>query len=147
MANKETQQYEVGRFKIDLEDNTEVVKEQLDKKVKKIFYAWGIKWKEIVTPLVPVDTGKLRQSMHFRSLKDSLAIGTNVEYAVFVNNGRKGDAGGKRGKRNSSGNKRKRKKRKHQKMWDGKTPVKFMERSVLEHRETYKRIAEKILKE
>ena len=56
-----------------VENNTEEVKALLKERKKKIFHAWGIKWKEKVTPLVPVDTGRLRQSMHFRTRTNDVA--------------------------------------------------------------------------
>lgn len=101
-----------------VENHTEEVKALLKERKKKIFHAWGIKWVERVTPLVPVDTGRLRQSMHFRTRTDDVAVGTNVKYAPYINNGFKS--------------------------YKGK---KYMEKSTIENKDEYKLIAEQILKE
>ena len=108
-----------NEFKLKIEvNNVEEVKKQLGDKKKKLFYAWGLEWKSKVTPLVPVDTGRLRQSMHFRSRTNDVVVGTNVKYAPYINNGFKS--------------------------YKGK---KYMEKSTIENKARYKEIFEKILKE
>ena len=132
-----------------VENNTEEVKALLKERKKKIFHAWGLKWVERVTNLVPVDTGRLRQSMHFRTRTNHVAVGTNVEYAVFINNGTSGRRRPK--KKKGEGTKKKkppvRGKFPKKKLWDGKKALKFMEKSTIENRDEYKLIAEQILKE
>lgn len=49
----------------------------------------GMKWQSNVTPLVPVDTGRLRASMAYdvQASNNQVVVGSDVEYAVYVNNG------------------------------------------------------------
>ena len=132
-------------FKMKIEvNNVKEVKAQLAAKEKKLYHAWGLEWVSKVTPLIPVDTGRLRQSMHFRSTPKGTIVGSNVWYAHLMNSGTLGGAVPE--KLNDKFSKMKRKKKAPSgKKWNG--GYKFMEKSTIENKARYKEIFEKILKE
>jgi len=45
-----------------------------------------------MSPLLPVDTGRLRSSVHERRTRGYLWVGTNVEYDIYVQMGLRGRA-------------------------------------------------------
>lgn len=119
MANNKQHSYSAGNFTIKIEQNNlPTVKEELKAKKKKIFHAWGMKWAKIVDPLTPKDTGDLRKANYFRPQQDNLLIYNTKEYAAPVNNGNR-----------------------------GRKPAKFFEKSILDNKQVYQEIADKILKE
>lgn len=78
----------------------------------------GIEAERYAKEYCPVDTGRLRNSItHTREGEDTVLIGSNVEYAPFV------EAGTSRMK-----------------------PRKFLHRAVFDHMSTYKEIAENCLR-
>ena len=99
-------------------NNVDKVQGDLKFKKRKILTAFGIKWQSMVTPLVPVKTGALRQSMTYELKGDILIVGSAKEYAPKINNGFKG--------------------------YKGK---KFLERTTAQKSAVYEKIAEKIFKE
>jgi len=65
-------------------DNSASMESELDKKIKRALEAIG---KTAVTHAMrqcPVDTGRLRNSIDSEITEDELHIGTNVEYAIYV---------------------------------------------------------------
>ncbi len=101
-------------MKITLENNSVSVLSTLTEAKEKILYAIGLEWLKICTVLVTenkiVDTGRLRASLSFitqknkgqntsttvtqvsdqltgSAEKDELIVGTNVEYASYIENG------------------------------------------------------------
>ena len=133
-------------FKIRLvENNSKEVLEALKSKKKKIFHAWGLAWVSKVTPLVPVDTGRLRQSMHFRSRTNDVAVGTNVWYAHLMNSGSSGGATPVKYNDKFSNMKKEQRHKKRNKQ--GRAPYKFMEKSTIENRAEYEAIGKQILSE
>lgn len=64
----------------------EVIK-NLEKSVEKALTECGIKARDYAADLTPVDTGRLRSSMDYRVIGDTVYIGTNVKYGVYVEYG------------------------------------------------------------
>lgn len=76
-----------GSFtEIKITDNSGKVKEELEAAVKKALTACGLTAQSYAKNLCPVDTGNLRNSLTYEVDEDEQAayIGTNVEYASFV---------------------------------------------------------------
>ena len=129
---------------IRIENNAPLLRREWKKKKEKILYAIGLKWQSIATRVITLRiyssnkpyrlTGRLRASLSFAtptkksptrsvaeskgrdyitgSVKDTVTVGTNVEYAAKVNN-------------------------KH----------KFLEDSVMSYKDSYKSIADSIMRE
>lgn len=99
-------------------DNSQVAINQLKIAKQKALTEIGMKWLENVTPLVPVDTGRLKASMSYVINPNSgyIIMGTNVEYAITV----------------EIGNTRRR-------------PKPYMRPSVFNHLDTYKLIIKRNL--
>ena len=83
---------------IDMKDNTEAVKKNMDAAVKKALYAAGVLLQQGATESISgkynpenlaVKTGRLRASITFSisETEKSVTYGTNVEYAADVHNG------------------------------------------------------------
>ena len=129
-------------LKVNIQDNSDKLLGEEEKKKDKILYEIGLEWQSIVTKILTekkiVDTGRLRASMSFitnkkrvkgvpvketkpqdflsgRANKDELIVGSNVEYAEKNElENRKGD---------------------------------FLRPSLLEHTDIYQKIADSIFKE
>lgn len=59
--------------------------------VSRALAAVGVKWQQNVTPLIPVDTGRLRASMKYevQEGQKQVIVGSDVEYASYVELGTK----------------------------------------------------------
>ena len=69
-------------------DNTEQVTSAMKSAVEAALEEIGIVAEGAAKRLCPVDTGRLRNSItHALMGDDSVAIGTNVEYAIYVHEG------------------------------------------------------------
>lgn len=68
------------------EDNSELIKQATDEAIAQALEAIGFQAEGYAKLLCPVDTGRLRDSItHETSPEDhSVTIGTNVEYAAYV---------------------------------------------------------------
>lgn len=70
---------------VNLNDNTELIKTASDAAIAKALEMCGMKAEGYAADLSPVDTGRLRNSItHAPEGKYTEVIGTNVEYAAFV---------------------------------------------------------------
>ncbi len=78
-----------------VEDNTDKIIDEKDQACARALYAIGLKAETYATKLCPVGTpestgqkgyrgGTLRQSITFESDDESMTLGTNVEYAPYV---------------------------------------------------------------
>ncbi len=95
------------------EDNTEAIQRSIVPSLMKALEKVGLVAEGYAKMLCPVDTGRLRNSITHQLKGLSVYIGTNVEYAPFVENGRRGKNG------------------KH-----------FLRRAATEHGEQYRKIIE-----
>lgn len=73
-----------AKFTIDTTDNSEQVEEYLKDATEKALMLCGEEAKGYAKKLCPVDTGNLRNSIDYDVLDDTVQIGTNVEYASYV---------------------------------------------------------------
>ena len=74
-------------------DNTDEVLSALEKAKKRGLEAIGLAAEGHAKKITPVDTGRLRNSIAHAVEDDAAFIGTNVEYAVFVEAGARGRQG------------------------------------------------------
>lgn len=65
------------------EDNSEEIKRLIEQKIDGALYAIGIQASNYAADKSPVDTGRLRASMTFDKGDKEVAIGTDVEYAIY----------------------------------------------------------------
>lgn len=68
-------------------DNTELIKHATRETVQVALEAVGLQAEGYAKRLCPVDTGLLRNSITHTSDEDTAYIGTNVEYAAYVEYG------------------------------------------------------------
>ena len=68
-------------------DNTEEAKALMREAVQNGLKAVGFQAEDYAKLLCPVDTGRLRDSITHTNDEDSAYIGTNVEYAAYVEYG------------------------------------------------------------
>lgn len=69
-------------------DNTEKIENMLESEITAALEEIGLVAEASAKKLCPVDTGRLRNSItHALMGDDSVAIGTNVEYAPYVHEG------------------------------------------------------------
>lgn len=106
---------------IKIEDNSGRVKSEANKKVKMILTAIGEKakaiWTQIITQKGIVDTGRFRGSVDSEVKKESVTIGSRLTYSVFL------ELGTSRMRARPS-----------------------LKPAILDHKETYKKLAEQIWK-
>lgn len=69
------------------EDNTEEVMRELEKKIPAALEECGLVAEGFAKRLAPVDTGTLRNSITHTTSGETEYIGTNVEYAPYVEMG------------------------------------------------------------
>ena len=74
-------------------DNTQEVLSALDKAIERGLEAIGLTAEGHAKKETPVDTGRLRNSISHATDKEAAYIGTNVEYALYVELGAKGRDG------------------------------------------------------
>ena len=74
-------------------DNTDQVLSALEKAKKRGLEAIGLVAEGHAKKLTPVDTGRLRNSISHATDDEAAYIGTNVEYAPYVELGARGRAG------------------------------------------------------
>lgn len=67
-----------------LKDNSDLFKSEKEKAIARALEAIGIVAEGYAKRLCPVDTGRLRNSISHTHDEDSAYIGTNVEYAPYV---------------------------------------------------------------
>lgn len=66
------------------QNNVEQVLSEVEGKTELVMAMIGIKAEKYAKGRCPVDTGRLRNSITFQSDAKSMTIGTNVEYAPYV---------------------------------------------------------------
>lgn len=76
-------------IKVEFKDNTNAVMKAYESLLVATLTRIGLEWLENVAPLVPVDTGKLRQSMRFEvDIKEKVVrVGSTIKdppYPIFV---------------------------------------------------------------
>ena len=74
-------------------DNTDDVLAALERAKKRGLEAIGLTAEGHAKKITPVDTGRLRNSVAHAVEDDAAFIGTNVEYAIFVEAGARGRKG------------------------------------------------------
>ena len=75
------------RAEVEVTSNASEVKAAKDEAIARALEAIGLQAEGYVAELTPVDTGRLRGSITHDTDEDSVYIGTNVEYAAYVENG------------------------------------------------------------
>jgi phage gpG-like protein len=98
-------------------DNTKEVLSALDKAIERGLEAIGLTAEGHAKKKTPVDTGRLRNSISHATDKEAAYIGTNVEYAPYVELGARGRQG-----------------------------VHMLQRSATEHTTEYKKLMEESMK-
>lgn len=98
-------------------DNTDEVLSALEKAKKRGLEAIGLVAEGHAKKITPVDTGRLRNSIAHAVDDDAVFIGTNTEYAIFVETGARGRKG-----------------------------VHMLQRAATEHTDEYKRLMEDAMK-
>lgn len=73
-----------AQFNFQLIDKTSELKQYSEKLIEKALTAVGVEAVARVNPLVPVDTGRLRNSITSEVDGHTVYVGTNVEYAEAV---------------------------------------------------------------
>lgn len=71
-------------FTLEIVDNSTLVGAELEAAVKKALMLCGETAKAYSKKLCPVDTGNLRNSIDYQVSESTMQIGTNVEYAEYV---------------------------------------------------------------
>ena len=102
---------------VTIKDNTQQVLSALEKAKKRGLEAIGLVAEEHAKKNTPVDTGRLRNSITHTADSNAAYIGTNVEYAPYVELGAR-----------------------------GRKPVHMLTRAATEHKAKYKQIMEDALK-
>ena len=74
------------QFNMEL-DNSELIINAAYSQVQKALKTVGMKAEKNAKKICPVDTGNLRNSITHQNDKDTVYIGTNVEYAPYVEMG------------------------------------------------------------
>ena len=71
-------------MKVDYKDNSQQILSALEKGIKNGLEAIGLTAETYAKKATPVDTGRLRNSISHETDKEAVYIGTNVEYAPYV---------------------------------------------------------------
>ena len=108
-------------FKI-VEDNKDEILGELEEAIDRALEAVGLQAETYVKLLTPVDTGLLRNSITHQVGDKAVYIGTNVEYAPYVEMGHKLPSGGQ------------------------VAGVHFLENGIMNHMDVYQQIIEQALK-
>lgn len=80
-------------MKVDFTDNSEQVLSAMEKAKKRGLEAIGLTAEGHAKKITPVDTGRLRNSVSHATDDEAAYIGTNVEYAPYVELGTRGRQG------------------------------------------------------
>ena len=102
---------------VTIKDNTQQVLSALEKAKKQGLEAIGMTAEGHAKKITPVDTGRLRNSITHTADSEAAYIGTNVEYAPYVELGAR-----------------------------GRKPVHMLTRAATEHKAEYKKLMEDSLK-
>lgn len=130
-------------FEVNISDNSAELLRELEKKKQAALEAIGVTAESYCKLLVPVDTGRLRSSMTHSVKGDDVYIGTNVEYAMWLELGTGIYASDGKGRQSPWG------------YYDrdgkyhrtrGTKPRHMLKKAASEHTEEYKRIIENQMK-
>ena len=128
-------------IEITLTDNSEEIMAAFRSAAFRAMERCGLKAEDYATRLAPVDTGALRQSISHRADEKQAIIGTNKEYAPYVELGTGQHYSGGRptpwAYQDEKGN------------WhrtSGQKPQPFLKPAVADHAQTYKNIIEDTMK-
>lgn len=80
-------------MKVDFKDNSEQVLSAMENAKKRGLEAIGLTAEGHAKKITPVDTGRLRNSVSHATDDEAAYIGTNVEYAPYVELGTRGRQG------------------------------------------------------
>lgn len=80
-------------MKVDYKDNSEQVLSAMERAIKNGLEAIGLTAEGYAKKITPVDTGRLRNSISHATDDEAAYIGTNVEYAPYVELGARGRQG------------------------------------------------------
>ncbi len=69
---------------VKITDNSDIIRDALQDQIETALVAIGLAAESHAKELCPVDTGRLRNSITHTNDDDSAYIGTNVEYAAYV---------------------------------------------------------------
>lgn len=128
---------------IHLTNNSDIILSELDEKKEVILETIGLQAEKYAKLAVPVDTGRLRNSIAYTVVGDDVYIGTNVDYGVWHEVGT--------GIYATDGNGRKT-------PWiyidengvahqtRGVKPKHYLKKAASEHNKTYRQIIETVLK-
>lgn len=117
-------------------DRTNLVKHALENQLESALYIIGQKMEGYAKMKCPVDTSRLKNSISNAYDVDErkVVVGTNVEYASYVELGRANPDAGKHGGTPPAG-------KKNPAHIPGHNPQPFLKPAVEEHLQEYKRIA------
>ena len=102
---------------VEFKDNSKEILAALEKAKKRGLEAIGLAAEGHAKKITPVDTGRLRNSISHATDDEAAYIGTNVEYAPYVELGAQ-----------------------------GRKPVHMLKRAATEHTDEYKRLMEDSMK-
>lgn len=71
-------------MRVEFEDNSKEVLAALEEAAERALEKCGLVAEGYAKKLTPVDTGNLRNSISHKVQKDTMYVGTNVEYAPYV---------------------------------------------------------------
>lgn len=74
----------LNHVEVEITDNSSLFKNALPEQIAQALEAIGLTAEAHAKELCPVDTGRLRNSISHARDDDSAYIGTNVEYAAYV---------------------------------------------------------------
>lgn len=128
---------------INITDNSGIILAELEQKKKAALTGIGIQAEGFAKRSTPVDTGRLRNSITHAVRGDDVYIGSNVEYAVWIELGSGIYASDGKGRQSPWGY-YDRNGKYH--VTRGMKPRHMLKKAASEHTEEYKRIIEAIMK-
>lgn len=125
-----------------LKDNSAQVLAELQKRIDVALEKCGLLAEGYAQLKCPADTGNLRNSITHKTSKDEMVVGTNVEYAAYVEygTGKYSEKGGRQTPwvyKDSEGN------------WhytEGMKPRPYIKPSIADHLDKYKQVIQQELK-
>lgn len=130
-------------FIVECEDHTDEILEKMNSAIIRALYRIGLQCVSFAQKLCPVSTGRLRNSITFEidENDNSVFIGTNVEYAAYVELGTgKYYSGGRKSSwvyKDAEGNRH---------MTNGQKAKPYLKPAATNHAKTYKNILEDEMK-
>lgn len=127
---------------MDFHDNSDAVMAELQRRIEIGLEQCGLVAEGYAQLNCPVDTGNLRNSIEHRTGSDSMTVGTNVNYAAYVEfgTGRYSEKGGRMTPwvyKDSEG---------HWHRTEGTRPRPYIKPAIADNIEKYKKLIEQALK-